>query len=87
MSPTLYTVLSDSTSSTSLDGETQVTDKLTLLLLTRKLNKYLPPDPSLSNSPESVKKRTDVFYLQPEQNVHTHRSVSVSLTVKKQAGV
>uniref|UniRef100_H3CU39 Uncharacterized protein n=1 Tax=Tetraodon nigroviridis TaxID=99883 RepID=H3CU39_TETNG len=26
----------------------------------------------LSRCPESVKKRTDVFYLQPEQNVHTH---------------
>uniref|UniRef100_A0A4W6FBU1 TRASH domain-containing protein n=1 Tax=Lates calcarifer TaxID=8187 RepID=A0A4W6FBU1_LATCA len=28
----------------------------------------------LSRCPESVKKRTDVFYLQPEQNVHTHSS-------------
>ncbi|KAF0044655.1 hypothetical protein F2P81_003813 [Scophthalmus maximus] len=28
----------------------------------------------LSRCPESVKKRSDVFYLQPEQNVHTHRS-------------
>ncbi|XP_030615048.1 zinc finger MYM-type protein 4 isoform X2 [Archocentrus centrarchus] len=26
----------------------------------------------LSRCPESVKKRTNVFYLQPEQNVHTH---------------
>ncbi|XP_035466662.2 zinc finger MYM-type protein 4 isoform X3 [Scophthalmus maximus] len=26
----------------------------------------------LSRCPESVKKRSDVFYLQPEQNVHTH---------------
>ncbi|KAM6912784.1 zinc finger MYM-type protein 4-like [Xenentodon cancila] len=28
----------------------------------------------LSRCPESVKKRTDAFYLQPEQNVHTHSS-------------
>ncbi|XP_059209929.1 zinc finger MYM-type protein 4 isoform X2 [Centropristis striata] len=28
----------------------------------------------LSRCPESVKKRTDVFFLQPEQNVHTHSS-------------
>ncbi|KAI3367946.1 hypothetical protein L3Q82_026768, partial [Scortum barcoo] len=28
----------------------------------------------LSRCPESVKKRTDVFYLHPEQNVHTHSS-------------
>ncbi|XP_047466994.1 zinc finger MYM-type protein 4-like isoform X2 [Mugil cephalus] len=28
----------------------------------------------LSRCPESVKKRTDVFYLQPHQNVHTHSS-------------
>ncbi|XP_044023735.1 zinc finger MYM-type protein 4-like isoform X3 [Siniperca chuatsi] len=28
----------------------------------------------LSRCPESVKKTTDVFYLQPEQNVHTHSS-------------
>ncbi|XP_039994097.1 zinc finger MYM-type protein 4 isoform X2 [Xiphias gladius] len=28
----------------------------------------------LSRCPESVKKRTDLFYLQPEQNVHTHSS-------------
>ncbi|XP_070698462.1 zinc finger MYM-type protein 4-like [Pempheris klunzingeri] len=28
----------------------------------------------LSRCPESVKKRTDMFYLQPEQNVHTHSS-------------
>lgn len=26
------------------------------------------------HSPESVKKKTNMFYLQPEQNVHTHRS-------------
>lgn len=30
-----------------------------------------------ANSPETVKKRTDMFYLQPERNVHTHRSDSV----------
>ncbi|XP_033497990.1 zinc finger MYM-type protein 4-like isoform X3 [Epinephelus lanceolatus] len=28
----------------------------------------------LSRCPESVKKRTDLFFLQPEQNVHTHSS-------------
>ncbi|XP_035529892.1 zinc finger MYM-type protein 4-like [Morone saxatilis] len=28
----------------------------------------------LSRCPESVKMRTDMFYLQPEQNVHTHSS-------------
>ncbi|KAM9341227.1 zinc finger MYM-type protein 4-like [Symphorus nematophorus] len=28
----------------------------------------------LSRCPESVKKRTDMFYLQPEKNVHTHSS-------------
>ncbi|XP_071327127.1 zinc finger MYM-type protein 4-like isoform X2 [Trachinotus anak] len=28
----------------------------------------------LSRCPESVKKRTDMFYLQPEQNVYTHSS-------------
>ncbi|XP_044230878.1 zinc finger MYM-type protein 4 isoform X1 [Thunnus albacares] len=28
----------------------------------------------LSRCPETVKKRTDVFFLQPEQNVHTHSS-------------
>nr|XP_046268142.1 zinc finger MYM-type protein 4 isoform X2 [Scatophagus argus] len=29
----------------------------------------------LSRCPESVKKRSDVFYLQPEQDVHTHSSL------------
>lgn len=31
----------------------------------------------LRNSPEGEKKRSDVFYLQPEENVHTDRSESV----------
>ena len=80
MSPTLYTVLSNSMSSTSLDGEnrtqTKITDKLLLLQLTTGANIV----PLLPNSPESVKKRSDVFYLQPHQNVHTHRSDSLSIT-------
>uniref|UniRef100_A0A8C5E822 Zinc finger MYM-type protein 4-like n=1 Tax=Gouania willdenowi TaxID=441366 RepID=A0A8C5E822_GOUWI len=31
----------------------------------------------LSRCPESAKQRGDLFYLQPEQNVHTHRSESL----------
>lgn len=85
MSSTLCTVRSGCTSSTSPDGNTcrhtlshtgflpyednfQITEPFLLLLLLLPL--LLLPD-----SPQSVKERSDVFYLQPEQNVHTHRSV------------
>lgn len=86
MSPTLYTVPSDSTSSTSLDGKTHThtyINKLTNTALTATIQQINLNKRSiffallLSNSPESVKNRTDVFYLQPEQNVHTHRSESI----------
>lgn len=73
MSPTLYTVPSDSTSSTSLDGETHAHISTVQLIKLNKRSIFFGLL-LLSNSPESVKKRTDVFYLQPEQNVHTHRS-------------
>lgn len=89
MWPTPCNVLSDCTSSTSLDGEeyTQACKFRPLTPLKKASSicnvwEWMPllRGCLLCNSPESVKKRTDVFYLQPEQNVHTHRSVHTLFT-------